>query len=141
VVLSHAEVRALFQPVRNLKHRALLMTVSAAGLRVGEVVKLRVTDIDSQRMGLRIEQGKGRKDRYGMRSPTRLGTLREYWKLARPQAWLFPGQPPPPPCAARAPHASSTRPGRRPASRSGCPATHCGPVSPPPGLSAGPPSG
>ena len=94
VVLSQAEVRALFQPVRNLKHRALLMTVYAAGLRVGEVVKLRVTDIDSQRMVLRVEQGKGRKDRYVMLSATLLGALREYWKLARPQAWLFPGQHP-----------------------------------------------
>ena len=94
VVLSQAEVRALLQAVGNVKHRAILMTVYAAGLRVGEVVKLRVGDIESQRMVLRVEQGKGRKDRYVMLSAKLLTALREYWKIARPPDWLFPGQHP-----------------------------------------------
>ena len=94
MVLSRQEVVALLEVLTNLKHRALLMTVYAAGLRVSEVVALRVTDIDSQRMTLRIEQGKGRKDRYTMLSDRLFTVLREYWKTAQPQDWLFPGQIP-----------------------------------------------
>jgi integrase/recombinase XerD len=70
------------------------MTAYAGGLRVSEVVGLRVTDIDSQRMTLRVEQGKGRQDRYVMLSVKLLNVLREYWKAVRPQYWLFPGQIP-----------------------------------------------
>jgi len=92
VVLSQGEVKALLETVTNLKHRALLMSAYAAGLRVSEVVNLRVGDIDSQRMVLRIEQGKGRKDRYVMLSEKLLVALREYWKVTGPQLWLFPGQ-------------------------------------------------
>ena len=95
VVLSQQEVAAILDALTNLKHRAILATVYAAGLRVSEVVALRVSDIDSQRMMLRIEQGKGRKDRYGMLSERLLTVLREYWKSTRPQDWLFPGQTPP----------------------------------------------
>jgi integrase/recombinase XerD len=70
------------------------MTAYAAGLRVSEVVALKVTDIDSQRMVIRVEQGKGGKDRYVMLSPRLLTLLRTYWKTVRPQQWLFPGRNP-----------------------------------------------
>lgn len=92
VVLSPEEVVRFFQAVPGLKHRALLMTAYAAGLRISEVVALRVEDIDSRRMVIRVRQGKGRKDRYVMLSPRLLEVLRAYWKAARPTHWLFPGQ-------------------------------------------------
>jgi integrase/recombinase XerD len=92
VVLSPDEVVRFFQAVPGLKHRALLMTAYAAGLRISEVVALTVEDIDSRRMVLRVRQGKGRKDRYVMLSPRLLEVLRAYWKAARPAHWLFPGQ-------------------------------------------------
>jgi integrase/recombinase XerD len=94
VVLSLEEVARLFAAISGLKHRAILMTAYAAGLRISEVVALRVDDIDSQRMVLRVRQGKGRKDRYVMLSPRLLALLREYWKAARPAEWLFPGDIP-----------------------------------------------
>ena len=75
----------------NLKHRALLMTLYAGGLRVSEVTHLRVTDIDGQRMVIRIEQGKGRKDRYVMLSPHLRRMLQAYWRARRPRTLLFPG--------------------------------------------------
>jgi integrase/recombinase XerD len=90
VVLSPDELARFFAAVGNLKHRASLMTAYAAGLRVAEVAALQVSDIDSQRMVLRVRQGKGRKDRYVMLSPVLLEILRAYWKAARPQTWLFP---------------------------------------------------
>ena len=77
--------------VDSLKHRTILMTAYAAGLRVSEAIHLKVTDIDSQRMTLRVDQGKGRKDRYVMLSPRLLEVLRAYWKTFRPELWLFPG--------------------------------------------------
>ena len=92
VVLSPEEVFRFFQAVPGLKHRALLMTAYAAGLRISEVVALLVDDIDSRRMVIRVRQGKGRKDRYVMLSPRLLEVLRAYWKAARPAHWLFPGQ-------------------------------------------------
>jgi integrase/recombinase XerD len=94
VVLSPAEVTRFFEAVPGLKHRTLLMTAYAAGLRVSEVVALRVDDIDSQRMVIRVRQAKGRKDRYVMLSPRLLEILRQYWKAARPDRYLFPGQDP-----------------------------------------------
>ena len=94
VVLSQDEISRFFESVPNLKHRAFLMTAYATGLRVSEVASLRVADIDSQRMMIRIEQGKGWKDRYVMLSPNLLEVLRAYWKVARPKDWLFPGRPP-----------------------------------------------
>jgi site-specific recombinase XerD len=90
VVLSPEELTRFFAAVGSLKHRASLMTAYAAGLRVAEVAALRISDIDSQRMVLRVRQGKGRKDRYVMLSPVLLEILRTYWKAARPQIWLFP---------------------------------------------------
>jgi integrase/recombinase XerD len=94
VVLSPDEVAQFFQAIPNLKHRAILMTAYAAGLRVSEVVSLHVADIDSQRMVIRIRQAKGQKDRYVMLSPRLLTILREYWKAARPIQFLFPGNVP-----------------------------------------------
>ena len=94
VVLSQGEVRAILQTLKNLKHRALLMTVYAAGLRVSEVVNLRVEDIDSARRMLRIEQGKQRRDRCVMLSEKLLVVLRQYWRSLRPRPWLFPGRDP-----------------------------------------------
>lgn len=92
VILSLAELQQFFAAIANLKHRAALMTAYAAGLRVSEVVALKITDIDSQRMVIRVEQGKGGKDRYVMLSPRLLILLRSYWKTARPKQWLFPGR-------------------------------------------------
>ena len=92
VILSQEEVVRFFGAIPNVKHRAALMTMYAAGLRVSEALRLKVTDIDSGRMVLRVEQGKGRKDRYVMLSPVLLATLREYWKIARPKTWLFQHQ-------------------------------------------------
>jgi site-specific recombinase XerD len=92
-VLSHEELVRLFTVATNPKHRALLMTTYAAGLRASEVARLRVTDIDSQRMCIRIDQGKGAKDRYLPLSPRLLVQLRDYWRRSRPPRWLFPGHP------------------------------------------------
>jgi len=100
VVLSRDEVARLIAAAHNLKHQTALSVAYAAGLRVSEVVGLKVTDIDSQRMTLRIEQGKGRKDRYAMLPPRLLERLRTWWRVARAQGkmldggWLFPGQNP-----------------------------------------------
>jgi len=94
VVLSQEEVSRFFEHLPNLKHRALIMTAYATGMRVSELVSLRAADIDSDRMMIRVEQGKGCKDRYVMLSPNLLELLRAYWKVARPADWLFPGQRP-----------------------------------------------
>ncbi|MBI4872879.1 MAG: site-specific integrase [Candidatus Riflebacteria bacterium] len=93
-VLSRENVAALLSCVQNLKHRTLLMVCYSGGLRATEAVRLQVRDIDSQRMTIRVDQGKGRKDRYVMLSPRLLETLREYWKTVRPTTWLFPGRAP-----------------------------------------------
>jgi site-specific recombinase XerD len=84
VVLSLDEVAQFFAAITNLKHRAILMTAYAAGLRVFEVVGLRCDDLDSRRMVIRLRQAKGRKDRYVMLSPRLLTILRSYWKAVRP---------------------------------------------------------
>ena len=94
VVLSCEEVRALLDTTTNLKHRALLMILYSAGLRPSEAVHLQLADIDSGRMMIRVDQGKGRKDRYVMLSDKLLVTLRRYWREYRPALWLFPGQDP-----------------------------------------------
>ena len=93
-ILSPEEVAAIFDTCHNLKHKALLMTSYSGGLRLGETLGLLPSDIDSTRMMIRIEQGKGRKDRYVMLSPTLLEELRTYWKTFRPVRWLFEGRTP-----------------------------------------------
>jgi site-specific recombinase XerD len=93
-VLSIEELQRLFTRTKNPRHRVLLMTTYAAGLRVSEVVRLQLTDIESDRMLIRVEQGKGRKDRYTLLSTRLLTELRAYWKLYRPAPWLFPGLDP-----------------------------------------------
>ena len=92
-LLNHDELVRLFSVTINRKHRALLMTAYAAGLRASELGRLRTRDIDSQRMCLRIDQGKGNKDRYVPLSPRLLEQLREYWHRDRPRHWLFPIHP------------------------------------------------
>lgn len=91
VVLAPSEVLQFLDCVADAKHRAILTTCYAAGLRISEAVHLKPTDIDSQRMVIRVEQGKGQKDRYVMLSPKLLETLRSYWRALRPKLWLFPG--------------------------------------------------
>jgi len=97
VVLSRDETARLIAAARNLKHQTALSVAYGAGLRASEVVALKIGDIDSQRMTLRIEQGKGRKDRYAMLPPLLLKRLRVWWRVARAQGkmleggWLFPG--------------------------------------------------
>jgi site-specific recombinase XerD len=92
-VLSVEQLERLFTTILNPKHRALLMTTYAAGLRVSEVVRLQVKDIesDASRMLIRINQGKGHKDRYTLLSERLLVELRAYWKIERPHPWMFPG--------------------------------------------------
>jgi integrase/recombinase XerD len=92
VILSAEEVSRFLAAVPSLKHRTALMTAYAAGLRVSEVVRLKIRDIDSGRMLIRVEQGKGGRDRHIMLSPQLLVVLRGYWREARPTHWLFPGQ-------------------------------------------------
>jgi site-specific recombinase XerD len=93
-VLSREEVDRLISPIPNLKHRTLLMTIYAAGLRLSEAIALRVHDIDSARMTIRVVQGKGRKDRYTILSPRLLENLRQYWKQYHPKEYLFEGSQP-----------------------------------------------
>jgi site-specific recombinase XerD len=90
LILSRAEVARILGAAGNLRNRAVLMTTYAAGLRVSEVSHLRVADIDSARMALRVEQGKGARDRYSLLPPQLLETLRLYWRTYRPRVWLFP---------------------------------------------------
>jgi site-specific recombinase XerD len=93
--LSREEVaRLLVAAEYNPKHRALLATTYAAGLRVGELVRLRPVDIHSERMLIRVNQGKGSKDRYTLLSAKLLNELRDYWRRFQPGEWLFPGKPP-----------------------------------------------
>lgn len=90
VILSREDVQRLIRHTVNLKHRTMLLTTYAAGLRLNEVIHLRVTDIDSTRMTIRVEQGKGGKDRYTVLSAHLLEALRAYCRVARPSTWLFP---------------------------------------------------
>jgi integrase/recombinase XerD len=91
-VLSAMEIRKLLQVVPNLKHKALLYVTYSSGLRVGEVVKLKLSDLDSERQTILVRQGKGRKDRYTLLSPAALQIVRQYIVEAQPRFWLFPGQ-------------------------------------------------
>lgn len=91
VVLSPEEVLHFLSCVGSTKHQAILTTCYAAGLRISETIRLKPADIDSKRMVIRVEQGKGQKDRYVMLSPRLLETLRSYFRAVRPQGWLFEG--------------------------------------------------
>jgi site-specific recombinase XerD len=93
-ILSHQELERLFTSANLPKHRVLLMTTYAAGLRLSEVVALKLTDLDSQRMMIRVEQGKGKKDRYTILSSKLLEELRLYWKMYHPAHYLFPSKDP-----------------------------------------------
>ena len=94
VVLSPEEVVRFLEAAPGIKYKAALSVAYGAGLRVSEVVSLKVSDVESRRMVLRVEQGKGRKDRYAMLSPRLLELLRDWYRIAQPQGWLFPGQNP-----------------------------------------------
>lgn len=107
VVLSTEEVSRLIAAARNVKHQAALSVAYGAGLRASEVIGLKVTDVDSERMTLRVEQGKGAKDRYALLSPVLLQRLRTWWRVGHaqgkmlPGGWLFPGMAPMDPLSAR----------------------------------------
>ena len=101
VVLSPEEVAKLLDAAPGLKYKAALSVAYGAGLRATEVISLKVSDIDSARMVIRVEQGKGRKDRYVMLSRHLLDLLRAWWKAARPQGWLFPRRDPGQPLTTR----------------------------------------
>jgi len=144
-VLSVEEVTLLLRAATAPKYKAAFATAYGAGLRVSEVVALKVGDIDSERMLLRVERGKGRKDRHAMLSPQLLELLRAWWREGRrrslllPGGWLFPGRNPvEPPAATRSSRcqpassaAPSVPPPRPRGSRSACRHTHCGTASPP----------
>jgi len=101
MVLSPEEVARLLNAAAGLKYKAALSVAYGAGLRAAEVVSLKVSDIDSKRMIIRVEQGKGYKDRNVMLSPHLLNLLRAWWRVARPQGWLFPGRNPVQPMTTR----------------------------------------
>lgn len=94
VVLSMEEVTRLLEAAPGVKYKAALGVAYGAGLRVSEIASLKVSDIDSKRMLLRVEQGKGGQDRHAMLSPRLLDLLRDWWCVARPTSWLFPGRDP-----------------------------------------------
>ncbi|MFO0916192.1 MAG: site-specific integrase [Pirellulales bacterium] len=89
--LSRSEIARILDATRNAKHRVLLMTTYGGGLRVSELVHLKLSDIHAERLLIRVNQGKGRKDRYTLLSPRLLEELRAYWRDFRPQSWLFEG--------------------------------------------------
>lgn len=117
-VLSRAEIRRLIDAVSNVKQRLALMTTYSAGLRVSETAHLRVSDIDSQRMLIRVEQGKGKKDRYTLLSERLCTELRVYWRRYRPSYWLFPGMKPDRPYSPRSIQQVFDRAKKKPASPS-----------------------
>jgi integrase/recombinase XerD len=101
VVLSPEEVARFLEAAPGVKYKAAFSVAYGAGLRVSEVAALKVSDIDSERMMLRVDQGKGRKDRHAMLSPLLLDLLRDWWRMARPKSWLFPGRDPVRPMSTR----------------------------------------
>lgn len=90
-VLNNEEITAILNVTENLKHKAILMTIYSAGLRIGEAINLKIKDIDSQRMQIRVEQGKGKKDRYTLLGVKTLEILRKYVAEHKPEVWLFEG--------------------------------------------------
>ena len=113
VVLSRDEVMQFLDAVKAAKHHAILTACYAAGLRISEATHLTVSAIDSQRMVLRIAQGKGKKDRYVMLSPKLLEVLRAWWQVDRPRDWLFPGERPEKPISRKAVQLACRRAVRR----------------------------
>ena len=113
VVLSPEEVAQLLDAVRAVKHRAILTTCYAAGLRVSEALHLTVSDIDSRRMVLHVANGKGQRARYVMLSPRLLTVLRHWWQVERPRHWLFPGARPETPATRRTVFLACQRAARR----------------------------
>ncbi len=91
-VLSEEEVANILKSISNLKHKVLIMTIYSGGLRISELKNLKVKDIDSNRMQIRVEQGKGKKDRYTLLSKKTLLHLRQYFKEFKPKEWLFEGE-------------------------------------------------
>ena len=91
-VLSEEEVTAILKSISNLKHKSLIMTIYSGGLRISELINLKVKDIDSNRMQIRIQQSKGKKDRYTLLSKKTLITLRQYFAEYKPKVWLFEGE-------------------------------------------------
>ena len=112
-ILSSQEVRRLLEQTGHRRDRALLATTYAAGLRVSEVVALKVTDLDSERKLIRVDQGKGAKDRYTLLSERLLEELRAYWQVFRPPHWLFPGEDPKQPLSPRTAERIYTRAAKR----------------------------
>jgi len=102
VVLSRGEVARLLDAIGDLKHRTIAMTLYGAGLRISEALQLQLSDVDSQRMVLTVRHGKGDLDRHVMLSPVLLHALRAYWRIHRPELWLFPGRDPDRPLSATA---------------------------------------
>ncbi|HDM10679.1 MAG TPA: integrase, partial [Desulfobacteraceae bacterium] len=94
MVLAREEIRSLLQCTHNLKHRAILTTIYSGGLRISEATHLKASDIDSKRMMIRVQGGKGNKDRYTLLGNRTLDILKEYWKAYQPAEWLFPGRAP-----------------------------------------------
>lgn len=90
-VLSEEEVKAILDATENLKHKAILMTIYSAGLRISEAINLKIKDIDSQRMQIRVDQGKGKKDRYTLLGKKTLEVLRKYFQLYKPRVYIFEG--------------------------------------------------
>lgn len=91
-VFSQSEVKAIFDATKNIKYKAIFMTIYSAGLRISEVCNLKVTDIDSKNKQIFIRNGKGKKDRYSILSDSNLKILREYWKIYKPSEYLFSGR-------------------------------------------------
>jgi integrase/recombinase XerD len=91
IVLSPEEVLRFLSCVQSIKHRTILTICYAAGLRISEAISLKVSDVDSQRMVIRVEHGKGAKDRFVMLSPKLLEVLRAWWPVEKPKQWLFRG--------------------------------------------------
>jgi len=91
-VLSEEEISSILKSIQNLKHKALIMTIYSGGLRISELIKLKIKDIDSDRMQIRIQQSKGKKDRYTLLSKKTLLILRQYFKEYKPKEWLFEGE-------------------------------------------------
>lgn len=103
VILSKQEINTIFNNVHNLKHKAIFYTIYGGGLRVSEVVRLRINDIDSASMKIIVHQGKGNKDRHTLLSYSNLNILRNYYREYKPKYWLFPGQNPDKPLSSRTP--------------------------------------